>query len=484
MLNNYSLEVIKTFENKELESFKLFLDSPFFNYGNNSESLKVLFEVIVDALKDSNLDFFEKDAVFQRVFPNSPIVDGKLDKLGSELKKLVQSFLSIQYFQSENNQQERDLALLAELRQRGLEQRYFQALGKMKTLDAQDSVEALEKHELQLKLALEEYEWEQQFNKVKGDLNIPNVIQKLDRYYFNKRIWLANVLLVQQKAINLPITTIDRGFNPSEVSVRYVEDHLLFQLSKKIHALLSLDFPPVEQFQQLLSQLQINEKKISREHLAGFYTHLRNICTILIERGYYELRIVQHQIHLDNLSLGYFYYDDKIPSNAFLNITQTALNVNALEWANEFVEAHKERIIGENAARDFYRLNKAICMFAEKKYNKTLEIIPFGSTYSFYHLIARRLELKIYYELDSELLPYKIDAFKMFISRAGNKILSKSLHELHVNFINFLRQLSLSPKGRDKNRSAKMIERINEKKLVADRAWLLEKARELGEGKK
>ncbi len=95
--------------------------------------------------------------------------------------------------------------------------------------------------------------------------------------------------------------------------------------------------------------------------------------------------------------------------------------------------------------------------------------------------MARRLELKIYYELHSDLLDHKIDAFKMFISRAGRKVFSANLHELFTNFVNFVRQLSQSQGPQAKKRSQTLIKRINEKKMVAERLWLLEKAKELGE---
>ena len=118
--------------------------------------------------------------------------------------------------------------------------------------------------------------------------------------------------------------------------------------------------------------------------------------------------------------------------------------------------------------------------FAEKNFDKALDVIPFGFTYSTYHLMARRLELKIYFETNSDLLPSKVDAFKMFVSRAGSKSLSPNHFEMLTNFGNFVLQLSQSMPG-DKKRSDQLVARIEAKKLVSERAWLLEKARELGE---
>ncbi|MBL7825063.1 MAG: hypothetical protein JNJ57_00420, partial [Saprospiraceae bacterium] len=195
-----------------------------------------------------------------------------------------------------------------------------------------------------------------------------------------------------------------------------------------------------------------------------------------------EFNVILHEIHRDNLQRGYFYHEGKIPANAFLNITQHALRAQKHFWAFQFVDSHKDLILGENESHDFYKMNLALYYFAEKKYEEALQIIPFTSTNIYYHLMARRLELKIFYELRSDILPSKIDAFKMFVSRAGNKTFSKHLSELFTNFGNFVYQLSLSIPG-DKKRSEQLLKRINSKKLVGERGWLIEKAQEIGTAK-
>lgn len=439
---------------------------------------------MVTAKHKDTLEEFDKILVYKLIFPSMDFVEGKLDKLNSELKKLLQTFLTIQRYSAHDHEVQRMIDLTAELRLRGLEERYLQTLEKTKKqIEAQKEV-SLGKFQGLLAISLEEHEWESTYNKAKGDLNIPAVIKHLDQYYYTERTGMLNLLLLQQKAAILQSFSVKLLSEHWIVPEKIMQENILLYLSWKVNELMSLPNPKIEQFQELLQLLQANEKKIARRHLLELFGHLRNLCTVLIVNGYEELKGVLHHIHKDNLVRGYFYFDGKIPSNSFLSITMGALNVNSLQWANDFVEQHKAIIIGESETHDFYRMNKAICLFAENKFDEALDIIPHASSYSFYHLLARRLELKIYYELDSELLPYKIDAFKMFISRAGKNVLSENMHELSVNFINFLRQLSLSPKIKDKARSTQMIKRINEKKLVADRAWLLEKATELGGLKK
>ena len=93
-------------------------------------------------------------------------------------------------------------------------------------------------------------------------------------------------------------------------------------------------------------------------------------------------------------------------------------------------------------------------------------------------LHGKRLELKALFELRSELLPYKLDAFKMFLSRTSQKLLSENQRKIHSDFANLLHQLVYSNPG-DPKRSELLIKRIQEKKQSAEWRWLIEKAKAL-----
>ena len=484
MVNVFVFELIKSFQAQEEKEFELFLKSPYFNNGASSEHLIALAEFLIGAKNEGQLETLIKETIYEKLLPNQSIVENKIDKLMSELKRLLQNFIIVQrHFQPERALQNK-LDLAVDLRLRGLNTLYHKSLDKIKKeADAQPwvTIEGLFFKHL---VALEEHEWHSIFNKAKGDINILDTLHNLEHYYWALKTEMLNRLFIQQKITKIEFDSKE-VFDPSwTIPQRLLGDSPLLRIIWEIHQILITSKPEINSFYHLLEALKSHEHELSPEDLIVYYTYLRNICTILIDEGNQELYAVLHRILLDNLKRGCFYFDGKIMPNSCLNITQTALNFGEIAWTKDFLESHKGLIFGENETSDFYFMNLAMCLFAEKRYAESLEIIPFGSSYSIYHLLARRFELKIYYELDDDLLPYKIDAFKMFISRAGNKVLSKHLHEHSVNFINFLRQLSLSPKARDKNRAARMIERINKKKLVADRAWLLEKARELGEGKK
>lgn len=483
MINTYVFEILETLNTEELDALTRFLASPYFNTGTTADKHMLLLQAYRNAKQVGDDRLFDREVMYPFVYRDEKFIAGKIDKLLTEFKKLLNTYLITSQFNKKFSEEKQSILLLSFLRQKNLEKRYFQTLDK---LDIQtqntDSIEAMALH---LEVAHEEHEWHNTFNKAKGDLKLPELIRNLDRYYYAQKTELLSKLLQQKRLTILSEDLLNADIYQWKVPVEFQNESKVILISSKIFDLLNSESITVSDFEDLLHLLKTHEADISPAKLTEFYTYLRNFCNYLIDfKMQYDMKIVHHQIQKDNLARGYFYFNGKISSNGFISIIQRALDVNAVAWANDFIESHKDIIIGENEEQEFYRTAKAMYYFALSRFDEALEILPFGSSYTYYHLIARRLELKIYYELDSDLLLYKIDAFKMFISRAGKKDLPKSRAEFYVNFVNFVRQLYLSPKVRDKKRAEQMQKRIQEKSHVAERAWLLEKARELGERKK
>ncbi|MBK6998309.1 MAG: hypothetical protein IPH31_26820 [Lewinellaceae bacterium] len=431
-------------------------------------------------MQTENIKILEKEEIYAKLFPDKPFIESKIDKLMSETKRLLERFILTQKYFAASNQPQQSLDMAAEMRLRGIEKRYFQALDKAKNYSNNLQLTALDNVLYKYMTAKEEQEWLITYNNSKSDLNIPQTIRSLEDHYYAQKTWMINHLLLVVQGTVINDSEHDQ-FSDWEVPPKYLKSSSFMEICWDIHLLFKTKIFEIADFKSLMEKIQRNEPSLDPESIANFYAYLRNLCVLLIDAGNIHFYPILFELNKDNLNRGYFYKSGKIYPNACLNITQTALNVKEVAWASAFVERHKDKITGENETQDFYRMNKALCLFSEKKYGQSLEMIPFGSTNSGYHLMARRLELKIYYELHSDLLDHKIDAFKMFISRAGRKVFSANLHELFTNFVNFVRQLSQSQGPQAKKRSQTLIKRINEKKMVAERLWLLEKAKELGE---
>lgn len=484
MTDSKLIETIKALSLEEREEFALFIASPYFNRGAYGAELSKLYAFIMAASPDFESEKLSKPAAHQLIFPHKAYSEGRVDRMMFEINKLSKDFLLTRFYHRQENEQRQMVDWMTVLRLKRMDGRAEKELEKLKSLKNTPAKESVEQLFTRYLMAREEHIWKSSHNKVKDDVGLPEVIEGLDLYYFSYRLELLNRFLLQQKASTLETPSfITIALESSNIPLNYEEKNPLLHITWKVHTLLRQDRYSIAEFQELVDLLKQHEAVIDGEILANFYVYLRNLCTLIIDAGNTGFDLLLHTIHRDNLERGYFYHEGKIMPNAYLNIVQHAIRAGNIEWAFQFVHDHKDTVSGENDTRDFYRMNQALCLFAAKKYQEALEIIPFGSSYSFYHLMARRLELKIYYETQSEVLPSKIDAFKMFISRVGRKNLSANLSELLSNFGNFVSQLSQSIPG-DKKRSEQLEKRIREKKLVGERSWLLEKAIELRNGKK
>lgn len=474
MTNTYLLEVIKALKPEEQQEMLLFLASPLHNRSGNANELTKLYQIILNAAPEFSPHQVQKHVVYSLLFPNQATIQGKLEKLMADLNKLLRSYLLASRYFAENNEEEQQINWAAWLRERGLPERSRQVVDKLKTQKGRDEKESLKRYKSNLLIAEEDHEWESTHNQLKGDLLIPDLIYHLELYYHNYRTELANRYLLQQKGPHLP------DMQWAEFGIEFWKgESVLLQISTRINQIFAKNIPTVEEFQDLMELLQSQQEALSFQALAHFYAYLRNSCTLLINNGNLEFVSILHEIQKDNLLRGYFFANGGMARNSYLSLVQIAIRAKALDWAKEFTEQYKEVIIGGDEDRFFYRFNMAQCLFAESKFEEAIKLLPEAPSGSHYHHSVRRLELKIYYELRSDLLLYKLDAFRKFVERTAPKTIAANLREMDINFLNILLQLSQSPM-KDKARSARLVARIEGKKLIADRAWLLEKARELG----
>ena len=473
MTNTYLVDVIKALNPKERGEIESFLAFSSLKKAGNWKEMTTLYQIILDTAPAFSDEKLEKNRVYQLVFPDQAVVQGKLDKLMADLNKVVRSFILTQKYLREENEVRQQVDWAAWLRDHGMLDRARQITSKLEVNAKQDSLESLGQYRNYLMIAEENHEQDSIQNQVRGDLSIPKVMHSLDLYYYNYRAELRNRYLLQQKVTHLPDLDIaDLGLD------FYLEESRLLQISKKIHDVFEKDVPKIEEVKDLMLALQSQSGSFPDQTMAQFYAFLRSACALLLNSGHSEFLEILHQIHKDNLGRSYFFIHGEIAPNVYLNIVQVAIRAKDIHWAKEFTEKYKTKIIGSANDPFFYQFNMARCHFAEGAFGAALDVLPEVGSNSHYHHTVRRMELKAYYELDSDLLLYKIDAFRKFIERTAPKTLSTNLRTMDINFLKILIQLSQSP-PKDKTRSTKLVERIKGKKLLAERDWLLEKAKAL-----
>lgn len=452
----------------------VFLSSGLFNRSKHIAEIAQLYQIILDAAPGFSEDLLSKELVCFQIFGEPNIVPGRLEKVVAGLNKYLRSFLLIQQYCSESNEDVQQIDWARWLRTNGFAEPAQKVILKLKSKKDTEKAESLEQYYTKLLIAEEGHEWESTHNQAKGDLDIPKLLFSLDQYYHNYRAELQNRYRLQQKATQLPDLAL------AEATLKSAqEESILLQITQKIGHLLAMELPSAEEFKELMQLLYSKAGGLSLPTLAQFYGYLRSAFTLFIDAGHLNLIPLFHEVHKDNLERGYFFVHGKISMHSYLNLVRVAIKAQEYKWAKKFTEDYKDLIIGGDEGRFFYKLNITECFFAEGRFEEAIDHLPDVSSNTHFHHMVRHLELKIYYELHSDLLLYKIDAFRKYTERTMHKTISSNLWAMELNFLNILIQLNQSPL-KNKARSARLIARIESKKALADRAWLLEKARELG----
>ncbi len=478
MEQSHLYELIKRLSPEEREEVLPFAKVSFFNSGRMRAQVGPLIELCSVHLQENPEGILEKSTVYDIVFPGQDYVEGKLEKVMVEAQKLIRQFLLTKYYFREENEFHQTLDFAEIARQRGLDGKYRQSMERLNKIQEKTPVRHATHFLQQLQLEGAIHYAQSITNQNKGDINIANLIHATEMFYHIRRVSLLSRYLLQLRVAKLEIPVfIQQLLEELEVPERCLAESAQLKINFEIFKMIKKDTPEIEEVQVLLALLQEREADLDHETSQEFYTYLRNFATLLGWKHPEKLEInyMLHDLFLDNLERGYLHYEGKLTPNRCLVIVENALAINAFEWAMEFLETNKNLIHGENESHDIYRYIQARYLFATGKYDQCLDMLPETSLYLEFLLLGRRLEIKAYYELGSDLFQYKLDAFSVYLSRTSPKILSEKFRQANVLFTNFLTQITSSIPG-DIDRANLVYKRIHKNRQVIDWHWLLEKA--------
>jgi hypothetical protein len=481
MGNSQVVELVQTLSKEERQLIQEFADQHFFNSGKQKQFVKPLLKILLSEKESKRKDAFSKEHLYQQLFGEGYKADQRLEKTMSEVHKIIRNTLLCVHYFRDSNDFFHQYDFLNVIKPRNLEQRFEQAINRLKK--HQESVlirnESYFLHQHLLDYAI--FENECLHNHVKGDLNIPNAVFSLECYFYLNYLNLTNHYLLQQKVTKLlPPEDLMKSIESFSIPKSHYDFSPDIRINYEIFILLKKTYPDITDIDFLFNLLKKEEEKLDADSLRKYNTYLRNMCVLYaqLNSNDEQIREILFDLYKNNLECGYLHFEGKLTPSTYLAVSTSAVRVKQFEWAKNFIETFKNQIVGENETQDIYKFNLALYLFGTGQYQKCLETLPSSSPILDYLLHSRRLELKAYYELESDLLSYKLDAFKMFLSRTSPKLLSDQKRQSNTDFLNLLVQLSTSIPG-DAKRAETLIKRLKEKKQAAEWRWLMEKAEEL-----
>jgi hypothetical protein len=115
VINSHFIDILRTFNPEELNSFRNFLDSPYFN---KRKKLLELFDIIKDYYPLFTDENFTREKIFEKIYPQEKYHYGKINEGLSALYKLSISYVKQTSF--EKNTVYPDIVFIEELRKRSL----------------------------------------------------------------------------------------------------------------------------------------------------------------------------------------------------------------------------------------------------------------------------------------------------------------------------------------------------------------------------
>lgn len=476
MISNVKLSnLLEALTEEELTEFGYFINSPFYQRGQPG-NLDALFRYILQKIRESSqeLSIAERQEAFFLTFQDRNWVSGKLEKALSALHSMLKQYIGIRQRMVYGFFFEDFLHQLEFYRERGLKNRYENLRDQMLEMPEMTGVmngETLRRRFI-FHYELSRFEIAQNSRKTAGQIS--ETIEHLEAQYLFSKIELMNQLLLMQKIVrfDLPETVtelIENGY----YSEKIIHKNPILLLSYGIFQLLKQESPSIDSFHEIRQLFDDVKEEIDADYTKIFFTYLRNMCTVfLLHNNQMQFLPLVFSLSKEHYERGYLFYNGKIHVTTLFSISNTALRLQELDWAEQFIRENENNLLGDTPTKDYFNLALANLLFYRKKFKEIPVFAADNLTIVDFNLAARRLELKHYYETQSPMLNSKIDAFRMYISRAGRDILPSLPKKRNANFINLLQRINSTPPG-NKKRIEKLTGDANSNDLIVEKEWLI-----------
>ncbi|NUO03736.1 MAG: hypothetical protein HUU01_24240 [Saprospiraceae bacterium] len=466
MKDSALLEIFAALTPWELRSFKVWLESPWFN---RKTTLLRLFDYL-NACRNKD-KVYQLDQAYLAVFePPYPGI-ARLRHEMSDLLKLLREFLVWQELAQQPLQH--NFFLLHALRKRGLEKNFALVLRETENYLADENMQGAFSGNLdQFRLEIEKHQWAMR-SKRDPDFSFEKMANNLNAWYVGQLLQIACIEHSQQALLHRE----KRGVEWIEPLLREIPGRPQEQLPGVAlyyygyHMITDPDdSEPVRIFRDLLEQ---HQGRLLRDEA-------RELLMLAINHGIRRINEGDKaalQPTLDFYLLGLekgLLQDEKgvLTKYTYNNILMNFLALQEWGKAAQFLEQYRPQLPPKEQ-ENTYRYNLAIYHFRRGDFGTTLELLRnVNFPDAMYNLEARKMLLKIYFEQGaSDALESTLENLLTWLRRHGEIGYHR---EMYRNLARFTGQLLRLTPGDAEGRK-RLGKKIRDTPLVAERTWLLEK---------
>lgn len=448
-----------------------FLESPYFNQSNILLRLYGLYFNLIDQGKAG----FEKEKIWKTLFPKVPYDDVNFRKFSSDLLKLVESFISIEYFESSPLQKES--CCVSYIVQNKIDilygSAYKEATQNLERKGSKSSDYYLAKFSLE-KLYYEMNDFEE---KVEIRHNVEEISSNLDYFYWIEKLRIYCAAISHGKTANF-----EYKVDFIESVIQHIEQHGLQnvpELGIYYYTFMTIkDETNIDNFYILKNLLHEFAANMPKRESLWLYSSALNYCIGRTNKG--DKRFDQEYLEMfeEALNNNLFYINEELATWRFNNVVAAALRSGKVDWAEQFIYKYKNRLPSESRENTF-SFNMARVFRYQNKFDKVLTLLQ-NIEYEDvgYNRIAKAMLIITYYELDEyDALSSFVESFRVYLNRHKN--IPQQTRKGYLNLIKYVKRLTGIIPG-DKKAIEKLKQDIlAEKPSTVNAEWLLEKVEEL-----
>ena len=429
MIRSKLVEVLKDFSAGERRKFREYVLSPFFN---KNKKVRGLCDYLFRYAPDFDHPDLEKEKVYQVVFEDGNYRELSINNVISDLLQLLYDFLAYQQYARKTIV--RKNYLLSELLDREIHHHIERNARRVHQILEKSTVQNYEAFLDRYHLCdrLDQYSLSQGSRGYDENLQLKS--DMLDLYFFCNKLRIACDMTSRN-------TVVNAGYE-----CHFLED-IREYYDNNFHNF--QDIPALQVYHKVLQMLEDNSRQshyydlkdllavygstFPQQELRILYNYALNYCVKQINHGqsaFYKEIFELYKVLLEGKII---FKNGYLTQWSYINIITAGMRLKEYEWTEQFIYTYKEALLPEEQ-HNVFTYNLAAFHFAKGDFNQALkELHNVEFTDAFYHLAAKMIQLKSYYELD-ETEPFfaLVEASRKYIAR--NRQLSDYQRQSYSNF--------------------------------------------------
>jgi len=471
------IEVLRTFNPKEMREFSEFINSPFFNKNVN---VTKLFELLRKAYPEFETEKIDKTKLFKKIFPGKTYKDSTMRLLMHYLSEAAEKFLAISHFTGDEFGYKESLAI--EFLNRRLIKDYEKVVDEHKKY-LEEAKYKDEKYFMKNFLYMYENmtllstKYLTKYEKVFTKENLESVTNNLTYYYLLRIFKFYTVALNTMALFNLKVdTTLFDSLlaNFTEDSFREIP-----LIDIYYHIILSFLEPENDNHFFEVKRLVIeNDSLIDSDTKIDIYINLENYCHRKFRGG--DRNFLREGLKIYNLELERELHLDRgfMSSQFYTSAAVTACRLKEFDWVREFLEKYKKDLPKDLRDSTYYYA-LAFMEYELQNHEKALEHLAKVKGEDLYlKMDIRILQSRIYYSLVWNMpLQSLLDTFRKTVQ--NNKHMKEDRKEHYLKFIKYLHQMNNGRYKEDKAGLRELLAELQKEDYFPHKIWLDEELAKL-----